>query len=108
LDNILFDFDGYELKPQYYSVLDEFVGMLTQNRNVQVEIQGHTDDIGTAEYNQRLSEARARAVKNYLVQKGIEKDRLQPVGFGYAQNKAENDTEAGRALNRRVEIALQN
>ena len=108
LDNILFDFDKFELKPQYCSILDEFVGKLTQNRNVQVEIQGHTDDIGTAEYNQRLSEARARAVKNYLVQKGIEKDRLQPVGFGYAQNKAENDTEAGRALNRRVEIAVQN
>ncbi len=108
LDNILFDFDKFELKPQYCSVLDEFVGILAQNRNVQVEIQGHTDNIGAAEYNQRLSEARARAVKNYLVQKGIQKDRLQPVGFGYAQNKAENDTEAGRALNRRVEIALQN
>ena len=108
LDDILFDFDRFELKPQYYSALDEFVGMLSQNRNVQVEIQGHTDNIGAAEYNQRLSEARARAVKNYLVRKGIQKDRLQVVGFGYAQNKAPNDNESGRALNRRVEFALQN
>lgn len=108
LDNILFDFDKSELKPQYCSVLDEFVGRLAQNGNVQVEIQGHTDNIGTAEYNQRLSEARARAVKNYLVKRGIQKDRLYPVGFGYTLNKAPNDTEDSRALNRRVEIALQN
>lgn len=108
LDNILFDFDKFELMPQYCSVLDDFAGRLAQDRSVQVEIQGHTDSIGTAEYNQRLSEARARAVRNYLIQKGIQKDRLYPVGFGYALNKAPNDTEAGRALNRRVEIAVQN
>jgi OOP family OmpA-OmpF porin len=82
--------------------------MLQQNKNVQVEIQGHTDNIGTAEYNQRLSEARARAVKNYLVEKGVQKERLYPVGFGYVLSRAPNDTETGRALNRRVEIALQN
>jgi outer membrane protein OmpA-like peptidoglycan-associated protein len=108
LENILFDFNHSELKPQYYSALDEFVDMLQQNRNVQVEIQGHTDNIGTAEYNQRLSEARARAVKNYLVEKGVQKERLYPVGFGYVLSRAPNDTETGRALNRRVEIALQN
>ena len=107
-ENILFDFDRSELKPQYYSALDEFVNMLKQNRNVQVEIQGYTDNIGTAEYNQRLSEARARAVKNYLVEKGVQKERLYPVGFGYELSRAPNDTETGRALNRRVEIALQN
>jgi outer membrane protein OmpA-like peptidoglycan-associated protein len=107
IENILFDFDRYELKPRYCSALDEFVDMLTQNRNVQVDIQGYTDNIGTAEYNQHLSEARARSVRNYLVQKGVQKNRLHPVGFGYAANKAPNDTEAGRALNRRVEIALQ-
>jgi len=108
VENILFDFNRSELKPQYYSALDEFVDMLQQNRNVQVEIQGHTDNVGTTEYNQRLSEARARAVRNYLVEKGVQKERLYPVGFGYVLSRAPNDTEAGRALNRRVEIALQN
>jgi OOP family OmpA-OmpF porin len=83
VENILFDFDRSEIMPQYCSVLDEFVNMLKQNRNVQVEIQGHTDNIGTAEYNQCLSEARARAVENYLVEKGVQKERLYPVGFGY-------------------------
>ena len=104
-DHILFDFDRFELKPQYYSVLDEFAAMLRLNPDVTIEIQGHTDNVGTAEYNQHLSEKRARAVKNYLLEKGIEKNRLIPKGFGFTMNKASNQDETGRALNRRVEIS---
>ena len=104
---ILFDFDQDELKPQYYSVLDEVAVMLSQNPAARVEIQGHTDNVGTASYNQNLSEKRARAVKNYFVRRGVEEDRLFPEGFGFKQNVASNENEAGRALNRRVELAFQ-
>lgn len=105
---ILFDFDQYELKPQYYSALDEVAAMLSQNPATRIEIQGHADNIGTASYNQNLSEKRARAVRNYFVRKGVEEDRLFPEGFGFTKNVASNENEAGRALNRRVELAFQN
>ena len=108
IDNILFDFDRFEIKPQYYSVLDEIAVMLSQNPKARVEIKGHTDNIGSAEYNRILSEKRARTVKNYFVRKGVEKDRLFPMGFGFTINKASNNDESGRALNRRVEFAFQN
>ena len=106
IENILFDFDRFEIKPQYYSVLDEVAVMLSRNPKAKVEIQGHTDNIGTAEHNRILSEKRARTVKNYFVRKGVEKDRLFPVGFGLTRQRASNETEASRALNRRVEISL--
>jgi outer membrane protein OmpA-like peptidoglycan-associated protein len=104
-ENILFDFDRFELKPQYYSVLNEVAHMLSRNPETKVEIRGYTDNVGTTEYNQILSEKRARRVKNYLVQRGVEKERLFPVGFGFRVNDSSNETEAGRALNRRVEIS---
>jgi outer membrane protein OmpA-like peptidoglycan-associated protein len=104
-ENILFDFDRFEIKPQYHSVLNEIAHMLSRNPGTKFEIKGYTDNVGTAEYNQILSEKRARTVKNYLVQKGVEKERLFPVGFGYRMNHSSNQTEAGRALNRRVEIS---
>ena len=104
-ENILFDFDRFELKPQYYSVLNEIASMLSRSPETKVEIKGYTDNVGTAEYNQILSEKRAGTVKNYLVQKGVEKGRLFPMGFGFRMNNASNETEAGRALNRRVEIS---
>ena len=103
---ILFDFDRFELKHQYHAVLDEIALELNRTPDTKIEIQGHTDNVGTAEYNQRLSEKRAEIVKQYLVQKGVEKDRLFPVGFGYTINQASNRTEAGRALNRRVEMSI--
>ena len=108
IENILFDFNRFELKPQYYSVLDEIAAMLSQNPKAKVEIQGHADNIGSPEYNRTLSEERARTVKNYFVQKGVEKDRLLPVGYGFTLSTASNEDESGRALNRRVEFALQN
>jgi outer membrane protein OmpA-like peptidoglycan-associated protein len=82
--------------------------VLTQNPKMKMEIQGHTDNIGAEYYNQSLSEKRAQIVKNYFISKGIEQDRLFPVGFGFAMNNSSNGTEAGRALNRRVQFTLQN
>jgi outer membrane protein OmpA-like peptidoglycan-associated protein len=108
IGNILFDFDRFEIKPQYYSVLDEVAAMLSRNPKTRVEIKGHTDNVGSAEYNRILSEKRARIVKNYFVSKGVEKERLVPVGYGFTMNRASNDDESGRALNRRVEFAFQN
>jgi outer membrane protein OmpA-like peptidoglycan-associated protein len=107
-ENILFDFDQYELKPQYYSVLDEVAAMLSRKPATKVEIQGYTDNIGSVDYNQNLSEKRARAVKKYFVRRGVAENRLFPKGFGFAMNAASNENEAGRALNRRVELAIQN
>ena len=104
-DKILFDFDRFELKSQYYYDLDKIAAMLRQNPDTKIEIQGHTDNVGSAEYNQRLSEKRAGTVKNYLVEKGIEKERLFPKGFGFTISTAPNENETGRALNRRVEIS---
>ena len=107
-EKILFDFNKFELKPQFYSVLDEISLVLTQNPKMKIEIRGHTDKIGTEDYNQRLSEKRAQMAKNYLVSKGIEQDRLFTVGFGFKMNITSNESEAGRALNRRVEFSLKN
>jgi outer membrane protein OmpA-like peptidoglycan-associated protein len=108
IENVLFDFDRFEIKPQFYSVLDDVAVMLSQNPKAKVEIQGHADNIGSAEYNRILSEKRARTVKNYFVRKGVEKDRLLPVGYGFEISRASNEDEYGRALNRRVEFTLQN
>ncbi|HUU40816.1 MAG TPA: OmpA family protein [Desulfatiglandales bacterium] len=100
----LFDFDKYEIKPQYYSVLDRVVAILKRNPSLKVEIQGHTCNMGTAEYNMALSENRAGAILDYLVKKGIDKNRLTAVGYGLTRPKVSNETEADRRLNRRVEL----
>jgi len=105
LMDTLFDFDRYELKPEYYPVIDEAVVVLQNNLSMKIEVQGHTCKMGTAEYNRRLSENRARSVMNYLVRKGIEEKRLSAVGYGFTRPKASNETEPGRALNRRVELS---
>ncbi|MFO7987268.1 MAG: OmpA family protein [Desulfatiglandaceae bacterium] len=100
----LFDFDKSKIKPRYYSVLDDVVKVLKQNPSVRIVIEGHTDNIGTKKYNQKLSEERARAVEQYLIQKGITEERLKTVGYGSSRPKATNKTDAGRVLNRRVKL----
>lgn len=104
LDNVLFDFDKSVIKPDAYSLLDEVVVILEKNPAMSIELQGHTDNIGTKEYNMGLSMRRANAVARYLVDKGILRSRLATTGYGYANPVALNGTEFGRALNRRVEI----
>ncbi|MEX1299741.1 MAG: OmpA family protein [Desulfotignum sp.] len=104
LENVLFDFDKAVIKPEAYPLLDEVVVILKKNPNMTVELQGHTDNIGTAEYNMGLSLRRANAVADYLEGKGISRDRLTTKGFGFSKPVALNGTEFGRSLNRRVEL----
>ena len=107
-DEILFDFDSYLLKSKHHSVLENVLAVLTKNPELRIEIQGGTDNIGTAEYNQTLSEQRAQAVKTYLVKKGIDAARLNAVGYGSARKAATNETATGRALNRRIDFMVIN
>ena len=74
--------------------------------DLKVVIEGHTDNIGTAEYNKKLSQRRAEAVKQYMVEKGIDANRITAEGFGFDRPIASNDTEEGRQKNRRVEAAV--
>ncbi len=104
LDNILFDFDKDVIKPQAFSQLDQVVVILKKNPAMSVELQGHTDNVGTEAYNMDLSMRRSNAVANYLVKKGILRNRMATTGFGFKKPVALNGSDFGRSLNRRVEI----
>jgi OOP family OmpA-OmpF porin len=99
-----FDFDKYNIRPGDAAVLDEAAATLQANPNVSVNVNGHTDAIGSEEYNLGLSNRRANAVVNYLTEKGIASSRLIPHGYGKSQPIDTNDTPEGRAQNRRVEL----
>jgi len=99
-----FDFDKWNIKPQYYPILDEAIDCMSQHPNITVEIQGHTCDMGTAEYNQDLSEKRADEVRKYFIAKGISQARLTAIGYGLTRPIADNTTKEGRAKNRRVQL----
>ena len=105
LKNVFFDFDKTELKPESFVELDKLVSYLQQN-SLRIEIGGHTDNQGLDEYNDRLSENRAKAVYDYLVQKGIPANRLQYKGYGMRVPIADNSTDEGRAANRRTEFKI--
>ncbi|EPC00707.1 cell envelope biogenesis protein OmpA [Litchfieldella anticariensis FP35 = DSM 16096] len=104
--SVTFGFDSSELTPSARSALNDVSGVLLEYPETRVNIAGHTDSTGSAEYNQRLSERRAQSVGNYLAQQGVQQYRLSMSGYGFTQPVASNDTEAGRAQNRRVEITL--
>ncbi len=101
-----FAFDSSDLTATSKENLDKLAQILINNPDTNINIYGHTDSKGTDEYNQKLSERRANSVKNYLISKGIASSRLFPMGMGEAEPKASNETEAGRAQNRRVEFAI--
>ncbi|MBT3258316.1 MAG: OmpA family protein [Deltaproteobacteria bacterium] len=104
LGDVLFDFDKSNIKPQYYRFLDDAAKVFEMNPSIKVEVQGNTDNIGTAKYNMGLSLRRANAVMQYLINKGVAQSRLNARGFGFSRPVATNDTDEGRALNRRVEL----
>jgi OOP family OmpA-OmpF porin len=106
LKGLHFDTDKAELKPGlgYFKELDLVADILIKNPNVKGEVHGHTDNVGSAEYNQNLSERRAESVKKYLVNKGIAAERMVVKGYGLTQPVASNDTKEGRAKNRRVQL----
>ena len=106
LKNIFFEFDKSNILQQSYKELQQLIELLTENPNMKIEIGGHTDDKGTIEYNQRLSENRANAVVKYLINKGISEKRLKYKGYGELHPIDTNETEAGRFNNRRVEFKI--
>ena len=100
----LYDSNSSYIRTEAYPLLDEVASILEKNPEMEVEVQGHTDNTGSATYNQWLSEKRAQKVKDYLVSKGIDSSRLEAKGYGLTQPVASNATEEGRAQNRRVEL----
>jgi OOP family OmpA-OmpF porin len=106
LKGINFDYNKWDIKPEYNSLLDENAKVLEDNPTMKVEIQGHTDGIGSQGYNQPLSEKRAGSVKAYFESKGISADRITSRGFGKSKPIATNDTPEGRAKNRRIDIVI--
>jgi len=106
INSIKFEFDRADLRPESYSILDRLTEILEKFPNYKVNIVGHTDSIGTQEYNQELSERRAYSVYQYLVEHDVDRDRLTTEGKGELLPIDNNDTELGRARNRRVEFYL--
>lgn len=107
LYNIFFKFGQATLEPESYFELDRMISVMGQNPTMVIEIQGHTDNVGSAEANLRLSQQRADAVRDYFVIKKIALDRVKSVGFGEAKPIASNTTTEGQAKNRRVEFEIK-
>ncbi|MGR4068125.1 OmpA family protein [Billgrantia sp. C5P2] len=101
---VTFAFDSAEIRPGAHQTLDQVATTLRENQNLRVRIEGHTDSVGSDQYNQGLSQRRADSVRDFLVSRGIAEHRMTTRGFGESQPIATNDTDAGRAQNRRVEI----
>ena len=106
LKNIFFETGSSKLLKESFAELNTLIVLLMENPGLRVEIGGHTDNVGNAEYNMTLSQQRADAVKNYLVEKGIAANRLVSKGYGFSNPIADNDTEQNRAKNRRTEIKI--
>ncbi len=104
--NIFFDVNKFDLKPESEAELSKLVEFLKNNKGLIVEIGCHTDNTGEIADNQKLSENRARAVYDYLVNKGIDKNRMTYKGYGESEPIIENNTEAGKAQNRRTEFKV--
>ncbi|MFZ7128733.1 MAG: OmpA family protein [Desulfobacterales bacterium] len=104
LSGVNFDLDSAVVRPDAKEVLQRDIAILKENAQINVEIQGHTCDLGDARYNQMLSERRAQAVKDYLVSEGIDASRLTAKGYGEERPRFPNDGEPNRARNRRVEM----
>ncbi|MEE9530682.1 MAG: OmpA family protein [Syntrophobacteria bacterium] len=100
----LYDSNSSYIRTEAYPLLDEVASILEKNPEMEVEVQGHTDNTGSAKYNQWLSEKRAQKVEDYLVSKGVDPSRLEAKGYGLTQPVASNATGEGRAQNRRVEL----
>ncbi|MFN8888213.1 MAG: OmpA family protein, partial [Cyclobacteriaceae bacterium] len=106
LKNIYFDFDKTTLKPESFVELNKVVDFLKQNPKVSIEIAGHTDSKGSDTYNENLSQGRSQSVVDYLASQGIDASRLQAHGYGESKPIDSNETEEGRANNRRVEFTV--
>lgn len=103
---INFDFNKSDIKPESIPIIEEIVDVMLSNPKLKLEVQGHTDNIGGIEFNLKLSEARALAVFHAIVQRGVDSSRLRYRGFGFSRPVANNDTDEGRAKNRRTEFVV--
>jgi outer membrane protein OmpA-like peptidoglycan-associated protein len=106
LNNVFYDFDKATLQTKSYVELDVLTQLLKENPTLRIELGSHTDSKGSDDYNQKLSEARATSVVDYLISKSIAKDRLVAKGYGETAPVATNDTDEGRQLNRRTEFKV--
>ena len=94
------------MRPESYPELDKVVALMEQNPGLQIEIGGHTDDKGSDEYNEKLSQGRADAVRQYITSQFIEPGRVTSRGYGESKPEVLNDTDANRQINRRVEFTI--
>ncbi len=107
LADILFDFDKAVLRREAELNLAKVAVILQQYPEMHIYVEGHTDNIGTEEYNQKLSEARAKAVYDFLASQGVDAGRMETAGYGFSQPVASNETEEGRQKNRRVDLVIR-
>jgi len=103
----LFEFDSAKIAEDNYAGLNVVADFLKENPNISVKVEGHTDNVGSKAYNQKLSERRAESVANYLKDKGVSETQISTEGFGFLKPIASNDTEEGRAQNRRTELKFK-
>ena len=103
---ITFAYDSANVQPQFQRTLDQVASTLSQYNQTYIDVYGHTDSTGSDAYNQRLSEQRAASVASYLESRGVQSARIGTRGYGETQPIASNDTDEGRAANRRVEIKI--
>ncbi len=108
VQNLLFNTGKSTMKPESFKELDKVAVLLIKNEDIRIEVSGHTDNVGSASYNKKLSKNRALIVKNYLVSRGVEEDRIEYEGYGLEQPLVPNDTPEGRATNRRVQVKILN
>lgn len=106
LEGTHFDFDKATLKPEAMSKLDEAVRIMNEHPGIRINVEGHTDSMGSDAYNQKLSDQRSASVVSYLLGKGVATDRMTATGFGESRPVASNDTAEGRAQNRRVDLIV--
>lgn len=106
LDDVLFQTDSATIAPGATPMVDKVAEFLSENDDQRIIVEGHTDSVGAADYNRQLSEQRAEAVKDLIVARGVEPDRIVTRGYGESRPIASNDNPGGRQLNRRVEIVF--
>ena len=106
-NEVLFDFNSAGLRSSSRDSLREMAGVFEKYRDTRISVQGHTDSVGSASYNERLSERRAASVERYLEDIGVSSSRVEGIGYGESQPRASNATASGRQKNRRVEIHVR-
>ncbi len=106
LMGVNFEFNSTRLTPESYPVLYHVSKRLDNNPALKIEIEGHCDSIGTVEVNQRISQQRADVVKDYMIQRGIDENKIKTTGYGFTKPIADNSTDEGRAMNRRIEFRV--